>query len=75
MDIKTTCCRITKDTFIGALKGIGEKAHAIVGATADLVKANIEGVGNCTAAIEKREGEIVSRAEEAANEMGGDLMC
>jgi hypothetical protein len=53
MDIKTTCCRVTKDAFIGALKGTGEKTHAIVGATVDLVKANIEGVGDCTAAIEK----------------------
>ena len=46
-----------------------------VGATADLVKANIEGVCDFTAAIEKRAGEIVSGAIEVANEMGGDLMC
>ena len=65
--------RVTKNAVIGALKGTGEKAQAIVGATADLVKGTIEGVGDFTVAIEKRVEEILSGAIEGATEVGGDL--
>jgi hypothetical protein len=38
--------RVTKKAFVGALKGTGEKAQAIVETTADPVKVTIVGVGN-----------------------------
>ena len=69
----TAIGRVTKKAVIGALKGTGEKAQAIVETTADLVKVTSEGVGDFTVAIEKRGGEIVSGAIEAATEAGGDL--
>ena len=65
--------RVTKKAVTGALKGTGEKAQAIVETTADLVKVTIGGVGDFTVATEKRVGEIVSGAIEAATEVGGDL--
>jgi hypothetical protein len=61
--------RVTKGAVIGAMKGSGEKAQAIVETTADLVKVTIEGVGDHTAAIQKRVGENVSGAIEATTEV------
>ena len=69
----TAIGRVTKKAVIGALKSTGEKAQAIVETTADLVKVTTEGVGDFTVAIEKRGGEILSGAIEAATEVGGDL--
>jgi hypothetical protein len=69
----TAIGRVTKKAVIGALKGTGEKAQGIVETTADLLKVTIEGVNDFTAATEKRVGEIVSGAVEAATEVGGDL--
>ncbi len=69
----TAIGRVTKKAVIGALKSTGEKAQAIVETTADLVKVTNEGVGDFTVAIEKRVGEILSGAIEAATEAGGDL--
>jgi hypothetical protein len=69
----TAIGRVTKKAVIGALKGTGEKAQAIVETTADLVKVTIGGVGDFTVATEKKGAEIVSGAIEAANEVGGDL--
>jgi hypothetical protein len=67
----TAIGRVTKKAIIGALKGTGEKSQTIVETTADLVKVTIEGVGDFTVAVEKRAGEIVSGAIEAATEVGG----
>jgi hypothetical protein len=69
----TAIGRVTKKAVIGALKGTGEKAQAIVETTADLVKVTIGGVGDFTVDIEKRGEEIVSGAIEASTEAGGDL--
>jgi hypothetical protein len=69
----TAIGRVTKKAVIGALKGTGNKAQAIVETTADLVKVTTEGVGDFTAATEKKAGEIVSGAIVAATEVGGDL--
>lgn len=68
----TAIGRVTKNAVIGALRGTGERARSIVETTADLVKVTIGGVGDFTVAIEKRAGEIVLGAIEAANEVGGD---
>jgi hypothetical protein len=51
---------VTKNAVIGALKGTGEKAQAIVEATADLVKVTIHGADDSTVVIQRRVGEIVS---------------
>ena len=69
----TAIGRVTKKAVIGAIKGTGEKAQAIVETTADLVKVTIGEVGDFTVAIEKRAGEIVSGALDATTEVGGDL--
>ena len=69
----TTIGRVSKKAVIGALKGTGEKAQNIMETTADLLKLSIEGVSDFTVAVEKRGGEIVSGAIEAASEAGGDL--
>jgi hypothetical protein len=68
----TAISRVTKKAVIGAIKGTGETAQAIVETTADMVKVTIGEVGDFTVAIEKKGGEIVSGAIEAANEVGGD---
>ena len=44
----TAIGRVTKKAVVGALKGTGEKAQAIVETTADLVKVTIERVGDFT---------------------------
>lgn len=62
--------RVTKKAVIGALKDTGAKAESITETSADLVKATIEGVGDFTAAIEKRVGDIVTGAVEAGDQMG-----
>ena len=64
--------RVTKKAVVGALEGAGVKAQDIVDTTANLVKETIKGVGDFTVAIEKKGGEIVSGAIEAATEVGGD---
>jgi hypothetical protein len=69
----TAIGRITKKAVIGAMKGTGEKAQAIMETTADLAKVTIDEVGDFTVAIEKRAGEIVPGAIEGAIEVGGDL--
>jgi hypothetical protein len=69
----TAIGRVTKKAVMGALKGTGEKAQAIVETTADLVRVTVEGVGDFTVAIEKRGEEIASGANEAATEVGEDL--
>jgi hypothetical protein len=69
----TAIGRVTKKAVIGALKSTGENPQVIVETTADLVKVTIDEVGDFTVAVEKRAGEIVSGAIEAATEVGGDL--
>ncbi len=69
----TAIGRVTKKAVIGAFKGTGDKAQAIVETTADLVKVTIGGVDDFTLALEKKVGEIASGAIEAATEVGGDV--
>ena len=71
----TAIGRVTKKAVIGALKSTGEKAQLIVETTTDLVKMTVEGVGDFTVAVERRAGEIVLGAIEAAREAGGDLFA
>jgi hypothetical protein len=55
------------------LKGIDEKAQAIVERTADTVKVTVEEMHDFTRAIEKRVGEIGTGEMETATEFGGGL--
>jgi hypothetical protein len=66
--------RTAKRAVIGAIKGTGETAEAIVETTRDLLRVSLDGVAEIAVATEKAAGQIVAGAIEASVEVGGDVM-